>query len=89
MDGASLEEEQQPGEVVAFAVGIKTLATGVNEQDRFSSIGGFQGGQWSNRQRDSLHTASHLIAHTLVEPTTDGDERASGEESVEKPGSIE
>ncbi len=99
------EDEQLPGEVVAFDLGIKTLATGVNEQERFYSIGGFQGGQWYNRQldkirskrdkckkksrryshlsnvykrvaqkkrnkqRDSLHKASHLIAHKLVERT--------------------
>src|SRR5690348_9692831 len=29
------EAEQQPGQVVAFDLGIKTLATGVNEQGRF------------------------------------------------------
>jgi putative transposase len=99
------EDEQQPGEVVAFDVGIKTLATGVNEQDRFYHIGGFKGSQWHNKQldkirskrdkctkksrryihlskvytrvsqkkrnkqRDSLHKASHLIAHKLVERT--------------------
>ncbi len=99
------ETEQQPGEVVAFDLGIKTLATGVNEQDRFYHIGGFKGGQWynkqldtirskrdkckkksrryihlskvykrvaqkkRNKQRDSLHKASHLIAHKLVERT--------------------
>jgi putative transposase len=99
------EEDQQPGEVVAFDLGIKTLATGVNEQERFYHVGGFKGGQWynkqldklrskrdkckkksrryihlskvykrvaqkkRNKQRDSLHKASHLIAHTLVERT--------------------
>jgi len=99
------EEEQQPGKVVAFDVGIKRLATGVNEQQRFYHVGGFKGGQWYNRQldtirskrdkckkksrryihlsnvyqrvaekkrnkqRDSLHKASHLIAHKLVERT--------------------
>src|SRR5258708_14641193 len=99
------EDEQQPGEVVAFDLGIKTLATGVNEQGRFYHVGGFKGGQWYNRQldklrskrdkckkksrrsihlstvykrvaqkkpnkqRDSLHKASHLIAHKLVERT--------------------
>jgi putative transposase len=99
------EEEQQPGEVVAFDLGIKTLATGVNEQERFYHVGGFKGGQWHNKhldklrskrdkckkksrryihlskvykrvaqkkrnkQRDSLHKASHLIAHKLVERT--------------------
>jgi len=99
------EAEQQPGEVVAFDLGIKTLATGVNELGRFYHIGGFKGSQWYNRQldkirskrdkcqkksrryiylskvykrvaqqkrnkqRDSLHKASHLIAHKLVERT--------------------
>ncbi len=91
--------------VVAFDLGIKTLATGVNEQGRFYHVGGFKGGQWynkqldkirskrdkckkksrrymhlsnvykrvaekrRNKQRDSLHKASHLIAHKLVERT--------------------
>jgi len=101
-----VEESQQPsGQVVAFDLGIKTLATGVNEQGRVYRIGGFKGGQWQNRQldkirskrdrckkksrryihlsrvykrvsekkrnkqRDSLHKASHLIAHRLVERT--------------------
>ena len=99
------EQEQQAGQVVAFDLGIKTLATGVNEQGRVYQIGGFKGGQWYNRQldtlrskrdkckkksrryihlskiykrvsqkkrnkqRDSLHKASHLIAHKLVERT--------------------
>ncbi len=99
------EDEHQAGEVVAFDLGIKTLATGVNEQERLYHIGGFKAGQWYNRQldtirskrdkckkksrryihlskvfkrvaqkkrnkqRDSLHKASHLIAHKLVERT--------------------
>jgi len=99
------EQEHQAGQVVAFDLGIKTLATGVNEQGRVYQIGGFKGGQWYNRQldkirskrdtckkksrryihlsnvykrvsekkrhkqRDSLHKASHLIAHQLVERT--------------------
>jgi len=99
------EEDQSPGQVVAFDLGIKTLATGVNEQGRFYHLGGFKGSQWYNRQldkirsrrdkckkksrryihlskvykrvaqkkrnkqRDSLHKASHLIAHKLVERT--------------------
>jgi putative transposase len=99
------EAEQQPGQVVAFDLGIKTLATGVNEQGQFYHIGGFKGYQWYNKQldkirskrdqckkksrryihlsevyqrvseqkcnkrRDSLHKASHLIAHQLVERT--------------------
>ncbi len=99
------EEDQCSGQVVAFDLGIKTLATGVNEQGRCYHIGGFKGGRWYNRQldtirskrdtckkksrrylhlsqvykrvaqkkrnkqRDSLHKASHLIAHKLVERT--------------------
>ena len=34
---------RQPGQVVAFDLGIKTLAVGVNEQGRFYHIGGFKG----------------------------------------------
>ncbi len=99
------EQPQQHGQVVAFDLGIKTLATGVNEQGRVYAIGGFKGARWYNRQldkirakrdrckkksrryihlskvykrvsqkkrnkqRDSLHKASHLISHTLVERT--------------------
>jgi putative transposase len=99
------EEAQEPGEVVAFDLGIKTLAVGTNEQGRIYQIGGFKGSHWYNRQldkirskrdqckkksrryiylskvykrvsekkqnkqRDSLHKASHLIAHKLVEST--------------------
>jgi putative transposase len=99
------EEKQQQGQVVAFDLGIKTLATGVNEQGRVYHIGGFKGHRWHNKQldqirakrarckkksrryihlskvyqrvaekkrnkqRDSLHKASHLIGHKLVERT--------------------
>ena len=99
------EEEPQAGQVVAFDLGIKTLATGVNEQGKRYHIGGFKGARWYNRQldkirskrdkctkksrryihlskvykrvsekkrnkqRDSLHKASHLISHKLVERT--------------------
>ncbi len=105
------EDEQTPEHVegqadyAAFDVGIKTLATGVNEQGRVYTVGGFKGHQWYNKQldkirskrdkckkkscrsiylskvykrvsekkrnkrKDSLHKASHLIAHTLVERT--------------------
>jgi len=40
------EETQQKGGTVAFDLGIKTLATGVNEQGRVYTIGGFKGHQW-------------------------------------------
>ncbi|MBV9691980.1 MAG: transposase [Ktedonobacteraceae bacterium] len=91
--------------VLALDLGIKTLATGVNEQGRFYHIGGFKGNTWynkqldelrskrskckkksrrylhlskvykrvsqkkRNKQQDSLHKASHLIAHKTVERT--------------------
>ena len=101
------EQEAEPltGEVVAFDLGIKTQATGVNEQGKVYQVGGFKGARWynkqldkirakrdkckkksrryihlskvykrvaekkRNKQRDSLHKASHLISHKLVERT--------------------
>ena len=102
------EQAPSPGEVVAFDLGIKTLATGSNEQGRVYHIGGFKGSRWynkqldkirskrdrckkkskryihlskvyqrisqkkRNKQRDSLHKASHLISHKLVERTVVG-----------------
>ncbi|HEY4384672.1 MAG TPA: transposase [Ktedonobacteraceae bacterium] len=99
------EEQCATAGVVAFDLGVKMLATGVNEQGRFSTIGGFKGARWYNRQldkirskrdkckkksrrylylskvykrvsekkrnkqRDSLHKASHLIARRMVERT--------------------
>jgi putative transposase len=38
------------GGVVAHDLGIKTLATGVNEQGRVYTVGGFRGHRWYNRQ---------------------------------------
>jgi putative transposase len=91
--------------VIAFDLGIKTLATGVNEQGRVYHVDGFKGARWynkqldkirglrdkckkksrryihlskvyqrvsekkRNKQRDSLHKASHLISHKLVAST--------------------
>ncbi len=91
--------------VVAFDLGVKTLATGVNGEGQFYHIGGCKGSRWynkqldkirskrdkckkksrrylylskvykrvaqkkQNKQRDSLHKASHLIARKLVERT--------------------
>lgn len=99
------EETHEQDRVVAIDLGVKTLATGVNQQGRFYHIGGFKGGrrynrqldtirskrdrckkgsrrykhlsrvhqrvsqQKRNKQHDSLHKASHLIAHKLVERT--------------------
>ncbi|HEY7092191.1 MAG TPA: transposase [Ktedonobacterales bacterium] len=44
------------GRVVAFDLGIKTLATGVNEQGRVYHIGGFKGHQWYNHQLDKIRS---------------------------------
>ena len=91
--------------VLAIDLGVKKLATGVNEQGRRYHIGGFKGNRWYNRnldtirskrdcckkgshrykhlsqvyqrvsqqkrnkQQDSLHKASYLIAHKVVERT--------------------
>ncbi len=99
------EERHENEGVLAVDLGIKTLATGVNEDGRFYHIGGFKGGRWynkqldtirskrdrckkgskryrrlskvyrrisekkRNKQRDSLHKASYLIAHKVVERT--------------------
>ncbi len=50
------EEEQQSGQVVGFDLGIKTLATGVNEQRRVYHIGGFKGAKWYNKQLDKIRS---------------------------------
>jgi putative transposase len=38
--------------VAAFDLGIRTLATGVNQDGRIYHVGGFKGYQWYNRQLD-------------------------------------
>ncbi|MFL5702981.1 MAG: RNA-guided endonuclease InsQ/TnpB family protein [Ktedonobacteraceae bacterium] len=99
------EEQASLGGIIAFDLGMKNLATGVNDKGTFYHVGGFKGGRWYNRQldkirskrdkckkksrryihlskvykrvaqkkrnkqRDSLHKASHLISHKLVERT--------------------
>ncbi len=47
---------QRNGGVVAFDLGIKTLATGVGERGRIYTIGGFKGHQWYNRQLDKIRS---------------------------------
>lgn len=42
--------------VVAFDLGIKTLATGVNEQGRVYRVGGFKGSRWYNKQLDKIRS---------------------------------
>jgi putative transposase len=100
------EEREGKASVVAFDLGVKTLATGVNEQGKVYHIGGFnKGKRWynkqldkirskrdkckkksrryirlskvykqvsekkRNKQKDSLHKASNLIARRMVERT--------------------
>lgn len=48
------EQEEKQGHVVAFDLGLKTLAVGVNEQGRVYPIGGMKGTRWYNRQLDKL-----------------------------------
>ncbi len=42
--------------IVAFDLGIKTLATGINDQERFYHISGFKGYRWYNRQLDKIRS---------------------------------
>jgi putative transposase len=50
------EEECIKGSVTAFDLGIKTLATGVNEQGSVYHVGGFKGSRWYNRQLDKIRS---------------------------------
>ncbi len=52
------EAEQKPSAdgIVAFDLGIKTLATGYTDKGRVYHIGGFKGGRWYNRQLDKLRS---------------------------------
>ena len=99
------EWNEEKASVVAFDLGMKTLAVGTNDKGKVYHIGGFKGSRWYNKQldkirskrdkckkksrryirlskvykrvsekkrnkrQDSLHKASHLIAHKLVERT--------------------
>ncbi len=99
------EAPQEMDTIVAFDLGIKTLATGADTNGRIYHVGGFKGARWynqqldtirskrdkckkksrrylhlskvyqrvsekkRNKQRDSLHKASHLISHKLVAST--------------------
>ncbi len=42
--------------IVAFDLGIKTLATGYTDQERFYHIGGFKGYRYYNKQLDKLRS---------------------------------
>jgi len=52
------QREQQVAHdgVVAFDLGIKTLATGYSDQGRFYHIGGFKGYRWYNKQLDKIRS---------------------------------
>jgi putative transposase len=50
------DDGQQSGHMVAFDLGIKTLAVGYNEHGRFYHIDGFKGYQWYNRQLDKIRS---------------------------------
>jgi putative transposase len=50
------EATQQKGGVVAFDLGIKTLAVGYNGRGRFYHIGGFKGARWYNKQLDKIRS---------------------------------
>jgi putative transposase len=50
------ETREHNNGVLAIDLGIKTLATGVNEQGRFYHIGGFKGGRWYTKQLDRLRS---------------------------------
>jgi putative transposase len=47
---------QATGGTLAFDLGIKTLATGVDATRRIYHIGGFRGHQWYNRQLDKIRS---------------------------------
>ncbi|GHO58416.1 hypothetical protein KSB_68910 [Ktedonobacter robiniae] len=50
------EEAKREGDVMAFDLGIKTLATGATEGGRTYHIGGFKGSRWYNNQLDRLRS---------------------------------
>ncbi len=53
------DEQEKPCHadgVLAIDLGIKTLATGINEQGRFYHIGGFKGSKWYNKQLDKIRS---------------------------------
>jgi len=50
------EERHEHDGVLAIDLGIKTLATAVNEQGRFYHIGGFKGHRWYNKQLDKIRS---------------------------------
>jgi putative transposase len=47
---------EEKASVVAFDLGMKTLAVGTNDKGRVYSIGGFKGTRWYNRQLDKIRS---------------------------------
>jgi putative transposase len=50
------EQDEHPDGIVAFDLGIKTLATGYTDKGRFYHIGGFKGYRWYNKQLDRIRS---------------------------------
>src|SRR5450759_959788 len=50
------EQASHPAGIVAFDLGIKTLATGCTNTDRFYHIGGFKGYRYYNKQLDKIRS---------------------------------
>jgi transposase len=50
------QHRKREDSIVAFDLGIKTLATGVNDHGRFYHIGGFKGYRWYNKQLDKIRS---------------------------------
>src|SRR5437762_7206649 len=50
------EWEEEKASVVAFDLGMKTLAVGTNDQGRVYHIGGFKGSRWYNKQLDKIRS---------------------------------
>ena len=50
------EQERDRNGIVAFDLGIKTLATGYSDQGRFYHIGGFKGYRYYNKQLDKIRS---------------------------------
>jgi putative transposase len=50
------EQHARSDGIIAFDLGIKTLATGYSNSGRFYHIGGFKGYHWYNRQLDKIRS---------------------------------
>jgi putative transposase len=50
------EQKTAPDGIVAFDLGIKTLASGYTDKGRVYHIGGFKGARWYNKQLDKIRS---------------------------------